>query len=128
MEPNVTGPILKYTFNGTNTSTERRKTASFPLVQRYTCSVLIWAQCACVCVCVQCFISHSASVFVLLPYCSAAQNSSTANCESAQQSYTTPDLKLSQGLLKWPIRKTIVTQDLHIYSMSQLLLFSGNDI
>lgn len=44
------------------------------------------------------FISHSASVFVLLPYCSDAYNSS--NCESAQQTYTTPDFKAFTGFIE----------------------------
>lgn len=98
----VTSPLLKYTFNGTNQSTQKKNSLILFGAEIHMFCVYLGT----VCVCVQCFVSHSASVFVLLPYCSAAWNSSTANCESAQQTNTTPDLNLSQGLLKRPIRKT----------------------
>ncbi len=115
-----------HTHTHLNTSTQRRKTASFSLVQRYTHVPCLFEHCVCVCVCVcvEYLVSHSASVFVLLPYCSAAQNSSPANWESAQQTFTTPDLQLSQGLL----RKNSHTRALYLEYLdccSSTIIFNG---
>lgn len=116
--------VPNHTHTHLNTSTQRRKTASFSLVQRYTHVPCLFEHGVCVCVCVEYLVSHSASVFVLLPYCSAAQNSSPANWESAQQTFTTPDLQLSQGLL----RKNSHTRALYLKYLdccSSTTIFNG---